>query len=314
MFTAEFVADVDNEALITACKGDGTAYMYPLSSAPFYMVINKEMWEASGALEFVNLEGDRTWTTEDFEQALQKLKEAGYNPGTLFAQNQGGDQGTRAFISNLYGASIANAAMTEYTMNSAEGIKGLETAQKWIQDGLLGNGVAYNGGGDIELFAGGNTSFTLCWGAATQKAQQGTLDSNGIETISLPFPSDDGKPELEYLVNGFCVFNNGDDTKAQAAKEFIKFICDDEEWGKKNVVQSGSFPVRTSFGDLYAGNDEMALLSSWTKYYAPYYNTMYGFANMRAEWCNMLQAITNDADVTESVNTYVTNSNDGMGF
>ena len=64
------------------------------------------------------------------------------NPGTLFCQGQGGDQGTRAFISNLYGAEIANADMTEYTMNSEAGVKGLETAQKWIQDGLLGNGVA----------------------------------------------------------------------------------------------------------------------------------------------------------------------------
>lgn len=312
LFTADFIADVNNEALINACKGDGTAYMYPLSSAPFYMTINKEMWEVSGAIEYVNLEGDRVWTTEDFENALTKLADAGYNPGTLFAQNQGGDQGTRAFISNLYGGAIANDAMTEYTMNSPEGIKGLEQAQTWIQEGKLGNGVAYNGGADIELFAGGNTSFTLCWGAATQKAQQGTLDANGIETISLPFPSDDGVPSLEYLVNGFCVFNNGDDNRAAAAKELIKFICDDEEWGKNNVVQSGSFPVRESFGNLYEGNEEMALLSSWTKYYAPYYNTMDGFANMRAEWWNMLQAITNDADVTEAVNTYVANSNAGM--
>ena len=119
-------------------------------------------------------------------------------------------------------------------------------------------------------------------------------------------------PALEYLVNGFCVFDNGDDTKAAAAKEFIKFVCDDETWGPKTVVRTGAFPVRASFGDLYAGNEEYKLLSGWTKYYAPYYNTMDGFANMRTEWWNMLQAVTNGDDVTAAVNAYVENSNAGM--
>lgn len=57
LFTDEFVKDVNNDALVNACKGNGTAYMYPISSAPFYMVINQKQWEEAGALEFVNQEG-----------------------------------------------------------------------------------------------------------------------------------------------------------------------------------------------------------------------------------------------------------------
>ena len=77
-------------------------------------------------------------------------------------------------------------------------------------------------------------------------------------------------------------------------------------------MRTGAFPVRASFGDLYAGNEEYKLLSGWAKYYAPYYNTMDGFANMRTEWWNMLQAVTNGDDVTAAVNAYVENSNAGM--
>ena len=33
LFTDEFVKDVNNDALVNACKGNGTAYMYPISSA-----------------------------------------------------------------------------------------------------------------------------------------------------------------------------------------------------------------------------------------------------------------------------------------
>ena len=31
LFTDEFVKDVNNDALVNACKGNGTAYMYPIS-------------------------------------------------------------------------------------------------------------------------------------------------------------------------------------------------------------------------------------------------------------------------------------------
>lgn len=312
MFTDEFAKDVNNDALLKACKGGDTAYMYPISTAPFYMTINEQQWKDAGALEFVNLEGDRAWTTENFEKALMALKAKGVKPGTVFCQGQGGDQGTRAFVSNLYGADFIKPDMSGYDMNSEKGIKSLEQTQKWIKEGLLGNGVAYNGGSDIELFKTGSTSFTFCWGTTTQLVNQPALDEAKIKNIALPFPSDDGKPSLEYLVNGFCIFNNGDDAKVAASKEFIKFVCDDTTWGPKNVVRTGAFPVRSSFGDLYAGNEEYKLLSGWTKYYGPFALTMDGWTNQRAEWWNMLQAVTNGDDVKTAADAYVQKANDGM--
>ena len=53
----------------------------------------------------------------------------------------------------------------------------------------------------------------------------------------------------------------------------------------------------------------MSLLSSWTKYYGPYYNTRANFATMRTEWWNMLQRVFQGGDVQTEVNTFNTNSN-----
>ena len=133
--------------------------------------------------------------------------------------------------------------------------------------------------------------------------------SEDYTQISVPFPSDDCVPELEYLVNGFCVFDNGDDAKAAASKEFIKFICDDAEWCPKSVVQTGAFPVRTSYGNLYEGNEEMSLLASWTQYYGPYYNTKEGFAAMRPLWFNMLQQVFNGTPAQEAADAFNTGAN-----
>ena len=122
LFTDEFVADVNNDALLQACKAGDTAYMYPISSAPFYMVFNKAMTDDAGVTDLIK-DG---WTTDDLTTVLTALRDKGYNPGSVFCSGQGGDQGTRAFFSNLYSGSITNAEVTEYTVNSEAGVKALE--------------------------------------------------------------------------------------------------------------------------------------------------------------------------------------------
>lgn len=305
LFTDEFKKDVNNEGLLSACSDGTDYYMYPISASPFYMAINKDIFEKTGALEFVNLEGDRTWTTENFLKALDKLHEAGQDGGSIYCGGQGGDQGTRAFLANLYGARIANDAKNEYTFASEEGIKALNLMKELADAGKVEKGTDIAAGEEIKLFVQGVLPYSICWGTSAAKNNPAPF-----EIVSLPFPSNDGVPELEYLVNGFGIFDNKDEARANAAKEFVKFLCDDAEYGVKNVIATGAFPVRTSFGNLYEGNAEYELLSAFTKYYGAYYNTMDGFAAMRTEWWNMLQAIlVGTKDVATAAADYTTNSN-----
>ncbi|BBD21785.1 ABC transporter substrate-binding protein [Streptococcus constellatus] len=306
LFTNDFVKDVNNNQIIQASKAGDKAYMYPISSAPFYMALNKKMLKEAGVLDLVK-EG---WTTADFEKVLKALKAKGYTPGSLFSNGQGGDQGTRAFISNLYGGSVTDDKVTKYTTDSPNFVKGLNKAVSWIKDGLMTNGSQFDGGADIQNFANGQTSYTVLWAPAQKGIQAKLLKASGVEVVEVPFPSDNGKPALEYLVNGFGIFNNKDKKKVEAAKKFVKFIADDKKWGPKNVIRTGAFPVRSSFGKLY--NDKrMETISTWTKYYSPYYNTIDGFAEMRTLWFPMLQSVSNgDEKVESALKTFTEKANE----
>lgn len=309
MFTDEFVKDVNNDALLQSCKAGDTAYMYPISSAPFYMALNKAMCDDAGVTDLIK-DG---WTTDDFTKVITALHDKGYNPGSVFCSGQGGDQGTRAFFSNLYSGSITDDAVTTYTVNDAAGVEALTYIKDAVSKGLLMNGSAYNGGDDIQNFANGQTSFTLLWSPAQPDTQAALLEASGVEYLEVPFPSDDGKAALEYLVNGFCVFDNGDAAKIEASKRFIAFMCDDSEWGPKDVVRTGSFPVRSSFGDVYGGDARMAELAGWSKYYSPYYNTIDGFAEMRTYWFPMLQAVMNgDKEPQAAADEFVKQANQSI--
>lgn len=299
-------SDIASESLLETCVGaDGSYYMYPISSSPFYMGLNKEALEEANALQYVNLEGDRTWTTENFVKMCEALRDAGVTtvPGIVYCGGQGGDQGTRALVNNLYSSSIVGED-GKWNVD-ANGVKALELLKSMYDSKALDAGFSMAAADELQQFQQETCAMTFCWGTSNAMSYA----SEDYTQISVPFPSDDGVPELEYLVNGFCVFDNGDDAKAEASKRFISFICDDAEWGPKSVVQTGAFPVRASFGNLYEGNEEMSLLASWTQYYGPYYNTRAGFAAMRPLWFNMLQQVFNGTPVQEAADAFNTGAN-----
>lgn len=308
MFTADFTKDVNNEGVISACKADGTAYMYPLSIAPFYMGINKEAFEKADALQYVNLEGDRAWTTENFTKACEALAKAAATqvPGIVYCGGQGGDQGTRALVNNLNSSSIVNAD-GKWAIDE-KGIKSLELLQKMVTDKSLDANTAYAAADELQAFQNGVAAMSFCWGTSNSI----TYKSDSFTQISVPFPSEDGTPSLEFLANGFCVFDNKDDAKAAAAKTFIQFICDDGIYGPQSVVKTGAFPVRESFGNLYPDDAEKGLLSSWTKYYGPYYNTSANFTAMRTEWWNMLQRVFQGGNVAAEVEIFNAQANQSV--
>lgn len=309
LFTDAFKADLTSESLLETCVGaSGDYFMYPISSSPFYMGLNQEMLEAADALQYVNLEGDRTWTTDNFVKMCEALRDAGVcqTPGIVYCGSQGGDQGTRALVQNLYSSNGFVDADGKWAIDDGA-VKALELLQSMYNDKAIDAGFDMAAADELQQFQKESCAMTICFGTSAE-VSYAPIDGSYTQ-IAVPFPSDDGVPSLEYLVNGFCVFDNKDAARADAAKRFIQFICDDAEWGPKSVVKSNAFPVRASFGDLYPGDEHKAMLASWSQYYGPYYNTKANFATMRGEWWNMLQRVFQGGDVTAEAAVFNTNSN-----
>lgn len=310
LFTDDFKKDVNNENVLASCSDGKDYWMYPLSSAPFIMAVDQAVLEKEGLMDLVPTEGDRTWTTEEYTKLNEALAAKGYKNSILFCSGQGGDQGTRAFMANLYDSSITNNDLSAYTINDENGKKALQYSMDQVKAGNIVNGSQYNGGEAIEQFVSGNVTSTLLWAPVNEANNADALKASGVVPLNLPLPSADGTPTLEFLVNGFCVFNNNDADKIAASKEFIKFVCDDPVWGPQNVVASKAFPVRESFGDVYPGDENMAFYAGMSKYYGTYYNTIDGFATMRPAWFSNLQAaLAGDKTAEQAMDDFVKDSN-----
>lgn len=296
-------------AAVKASSYEGKVYMYPQGVAPFMMGFNLGMAKELGIENMLPLDKeDRTWTVEEFEALLTKFHELKPElpPTILFAKSQGGDQGPRAFISNLYGSWITDEAVTKYTINDENGIKAMEWAKKAYDNGLLGKGIALDAGASIEAFRSANAFSTILYPVVLYKQD---VVKGELETVLLPFPNNSGKPELEYLVAGPAVFDNGDADKIAAAKKFVDFMINDPDWGMRTLKSTGTFSAKLGEVGLY-DDPELLFAETMSKYYGPYYNTIPGFAQMRPIWFPMVQGVLNgDIAPKEALDKFVEQAN-----
>ena len=286
--------DVDksklNEAAVKASSYKDKLYMYPQGVAPFLMGVNKDLTDKLGVTDLLPLnKQDRSWNVEEYEKFLKavKQKDSSVTPALFYTKSQAGDQGPRAFVANLYNSWITDDANSKYTINDANGVKGLEWVKKAYDDGLLGQGVALEAKDALEAFKSGRAATTILFSPGIAASH-----ASGFNYKFLPFPNNGGKAKYDYLVAGPAIFDNGDVDKAAAAKKFVDFMVNDKDWGKRTLLASGNFSAKKGETGLY-DSEELKFAEGLTGQYAPYYNTIPGFAKMRPLWFNMVQGVLN---------------------
>ena len=313
--------DADKEEVLpvvqAACfNKEGASYEYPLCMTAHCMAVNLNRFQAVGADQYLDLD-THTWTTEDFVAAVGLLAAENPNVAAVFCGGQGGDQGTRALINNLYSGTFTDADHTKYTADSEENIKALE-----LLAGLEGVNFdpAIVGGDEINLFRQGILDMAFCWNIGAQLNTDNNdagLTNDGDEIVCMAFPSDDGVPELCGGIWGFGIFDNGSEAKIEAAKTFIKYMADSEATADA-VRTSTYFAVRDTadgvdLSNIYEGNDIMSEYTKLMPFLGDYYQVVPGWAEARTAWWNMLQQVGSGANVSEAVAAFVQTANAAAG-
>lgn len=313
-------ADI-SDGIAEVSQLDGTYYMFPLAVAAHCMAINYEAFEAAGALQYID-EETRTWTTEGFEAAMAAIKTAIDNgtvtvatPGIVYCGAQGGDQGTRALVNNLYSDYYVTEDGTSYNANSANNVKALTLLQNMVNAGSLSANASYAAADELQAFANQTCAVSFCWNFSNYSQY---ADQTQFTPFAMAFPSDDGTPELEMAgPYGFGIFDNKDQAKIDAAKKFIDFVCNDATAGVEAVKTSSFFPVHSDWGDVYADAEDADLRAPFalmSNYLGRYYNLTGGWTEQRALWWPMLaEILTTGADVQTAADNFVSQANANIG-
>ena len=274
------------DSIISSCtSANGEVYELPVCMIAHCMAINRDVFEAAGALQYLN-EETHTWNSvEDFFKAVQAVADAGNDyVGVIYCGGQGGDQGTRALITNIGGGTYANAEHTEYTYASQENAEAL--AKLYAQDGIEFD-TAIVASDEIQNFVNGTFQMAFCWNISQEV---NNADALTFDVLPMAFPSDT-TPSLQGGIWGFGVFNNGDEAKIEAAKTFIQFMTEDDAQYTKAVEATTFAPVRDVEG-IYATNELFPEYSLLSPMMGDYYQITKGWTTARTEWWNMLQRVS----------------------
>ena len=251
IISEELRKDIDDASWEMSMAG-GKTYMMPFLSMQNILIYNKKFFAMCGLEQYVADESViQSWTVEEWTEILDtlaaKLPERTY-PIMMYGKNNQGDTHIMSFI-RAFGSSIFDAD-GNFDFESDEAVKALT----WIRDGVdKGWYPPHPENLEIsdcnELFSNGQLVIHLFNNANFM------LYENMEDYGFVNFPGD----VATSFVTGFEVFDNGNEQNVKAAKEFVRFIYENEEWLD---VSAGNIPVSRSVSEKY--EDQIIMLEEFT--------------------------------------------------
>jgi multiple sugar transport system substrate-binding protein len=252
IITEEIRSDIDDTAWEISSV-EGKTYMMPYLSRQNIMIYNKKLMQECGLGQYVT-DGTQIqdWTTEEWTEILDTLAEqlpAQVYPMMMYAKNNQGDTHIMSLL-RAFGSTIFDEE-GNFDFESEEAIQALT----WIQDGVeKGWYPPHPENLEIsdaqELFNNDQLVFYVFNNANVAMYE----DLNDYGFVNFP-----GSVATSF-VTGFEVFDNGDETKVQAAKDFIQYIYETDEW---LALSAGNIPESNRMARQYA--DQITMLGDFNE-------------------------------------------------
>lgn len=214
-----------NTGDLSISKVNGKTYMLPFYSLQNTLCYNKDLFRSCGLEKYIGNGFEiQNWTPGEWDSILaelsEKLPEMTY-PMMMYADNNQGDTHIMTLLRSK-GSSFFDSD-GYFNLNTPEGIAALQ----WIKDGS-DKGYFPDNCQNMEitdcmaLFMNDQLAICMCNNSYLPDLDP---EKHGL----LNFPSADGKGISTAFVTGFMVFDNGNEAKLKAAKDFLSFIYSDEE-------------------------------------------------------------------------------------
>lgn len=238
---------------------DGKTYLMPYYQLQNTLMVNAELMRNAGLEAYIPAEGGiAQWSTDEFNQILSALKasmtDAHSFPMFGYASNNQGDLHTMTLL-RAYGCKIFDEK-GNFAINTPEGIRALE----WLKE-LNDQEITPKGAENLDLVGNMNlfyhSQLALCMG--NQVNLNDCRNLYDLDVFLANFPSQDGNGYATSYLNGFTLFDNGDPKVLRVARDFVRFIYDDEDLLRYSL---SSTPVLGSYVEKH--KDEVWMMQAYS--------------------------------------------------
>ncbi|WP_409270020.1 ABC transporter substrate-binding protein [Neobacillus sp. SCS-31] len=308
--------DIEQNFWDTVTFGDDI-YFYPFSHMPGTLVYNADMFKAAGLESYIGEQDEiKTWTLEEYETILNKLKKdvpkdkyANAYPMGLYALNNQGDTWNLAYL-RMFGNEFFNDE-SNIVLDDAKGEKAAAWLKKIYDAKLTNPGAESVSSNDVNAMFQNQQlgiSFTNSVLYNNAQADMNSGKAPKFDARLANIPSESGDPLTFTYVTGASVFNTGDEEKIKISKEFVKFFSSDPELVK---ASKNGVPVRTSVVEEF--KSEKPLFEAYDKnaqYMFNFTGSVPGYGELRQVLYPELQALyTGEKTPAQAVKDYQKNGN-----
>lgn len=251
--------DVD-DAIWKQCVTDGKTYLMPYFQLQNTLLVNADLMRKAGLESYIPSKGKiAQWSTDEYNTILKKLKASMTDkrmfPAFAYASNNQGDLHTMTLL-RAYGCQIFDKD-GNFAINTPKGIRALKWLKRLNQQGITPKGAEnMELMSNMELFYNGQEA--ICLG--NQVNLNDCRNLYGLDVFLANFPSQDGKGYATSYLNGFTLFDNGDEEVLKVARDYIRFIYSEEKLLRYSL---SSTPVLKSY--VKKNKDKVEMMEAYSK-------------------------------------------------
>lgn len=216
------------------------------------LVVNKQLWKEVGQEHLLPTPDDPYWTIEEFEQALNAIKQGDNVPFVINVATSQGDTALLSLFFSFGAQFFKDGDYSKTALNSPEAAQALEFLAKLNDAKMLQPGAVSMQPGDIDnlFFTGkvGAYGNTLGLFSLVENAKKDGKTNAEFDLMLVHMPSANGV-EQGVIVGptGLAIFKQKDEYKRKMVAEFAMFL-NNTEYQKQYAINAGQFPVKKSAG------------------------------------------------------------------
>ena len=238
--------DLDPQALDIGSR-QGRVYLLPFLKTQNILIYNKELFRRCGLERYIGRGREiQDWTLPEWQRILDTLAAKlphGIYPLAIFAKNSQGDVHILTFL-RAFGGTIFDSE-GRFDFQAPATVKALAWLQEGVRRGWFPPHPENLERKDCEeLFANGQLAIYMF--SMADRALADRLDEYGF--VNYPGTL------ATAIYHGFAVFDNGDPARLKAAKDFLAYLYNHDEW---RDLSAGNIPASRRTLRKYRGQIPM---------------------------------------------------------
>lgn len=225
-----------NSQVVSACTEDGRLYMAPLTATQRQIAVNRRMLERRRLGYLTSVVDHPVWYPMEFDQLLEEFELAKASAVEIWKPRPEDCAALETLIQAIYGGTMLTEDGRHSQIEHVNVRAGLEWLCERVKSGMIVQVESRQEA--LDHFLSGKTALFIDWTQEDEQRCARQLRENGIELMTVPYPTATGFTIRSFELTGACIPVGLEGEAHAMAEKAVAFWRTDER--TQSVLDGGS--------------------------------------------------------------------------